>query len=54
MLPPLLGAMNRHQDKASLLRHSAWLLSNLCRPKPQTDDLFVSGHLEKYRHGALY
>ena len=39
---PLLAAMARNAENASLLRHAAWLLSNLCRPKPQTDDLFTA------------
>mmetsp|Transcript_30665 Transcript_30665/g.78324 ORF Transcript_30665/g.78324 Transcript_30665/m.78324 type:complete len:596 (-) Transcript_30665:465-2252(-) len=40
VVAPLLATMRRHANKPSLLRHAAWLLSNLCRPHPQSDDLF--------------
>uniref|UniRef100_A0A7S3QSF1 Importin subunit alpha n=2 Tax=Dunaliella tertiolecta TaxID=3047 RepID=A0A7S3QSF1_DUNTE len=36
---PLLECMERHMAHPSVLRHCAWLLSNLCRPKPQEDVL---------------
>lgn len=42
VVDPLLATMRRHGDKPGLLRHAAWLLSNLCRPTPQSDDLLVS------------
>ncbi|KAF5835017.1 armadillo-type protein [Dunaliella salina] len=36
---PLLDCMERHMTHPSVLRNCAWLLSNLCRPKPQEDVL---------------
>jgi len=41
VVQPLLGCMERYMGDASLLRHCAWLLANLCRPKPQDDALLV-------------
>jgi hypothetical protein len=39
VVTPLLAAMARNAENGSLLRHSAWLLSNLARPRPQSNTL---------------
>mmetsp|Transcript_2329 Transcript_2329/g.5203 ORF Transcript_2329/g.5203 Transcript_2329/m.5203 type:complete len:626 (+) Transcript_2329:275-2152(+) len=42
VVDPLLHCIKRNMARTSLLRQSAWLLSNLCRPKPQLEELYAA------------